>query len=182
MLIRPPWKYPSMVKPWPEGPRNFSPFPVAVTEGVEDRPDHRLPVHAVRIERRALGEPAGIRADLDLGRVDPGAVGALDDPRHAGVLGVLAARPRMEAHRLAAPVDLPLEDVGQVDRRRGPAPVLPWSQRHPASPIAATATRPPPGPARAPPARGRRSAAACGISAWVSFFSAASCARPASRR
>src|SRR6185295_20099601 len=80
--------------------------------------------HAIRIERGALLQPAVRGPDLHLGRVDPEPVRTVDDAHHPGVRRVLPSRPRVEAHGSAPLVDLPLEDVSEVDRRGRAAPGL----------------------------------------------------------
>src|SRR6185295_16871878 len=80
--------------------------------------------HAVRVELRALLQPAARGPDLHLGRIDPETVRTVDDAHHPGVRRVLPSRPRVEAHGSAPLVDLSLEDVSEIDRRGRAAPGL----------------------------------------------------------
>src|SRR5829696_9433160 len=87
----------------------------ALLPGMEDRRDDLVAAQLVGIERRSLLEPTGAVADLHLADVDPESVRAADPPHQPGTRGVRAPRPRVEADRLATAVDLPFEDVLQVD-------------------------------------------------------------------
>src|SRR5262245_50530857 len=66
---------------------------------VQDRGQHILPAHPVRIERRPLLQPAAVLSpDLHLRGVDPLAVGLIQNPYHPRAGRILASGPGMETH------------------------------------------------------------------------------------